>query len=90
MHDYSLPSADRCDHAVETAAKPGLAAHVLLLADGNFFKAFRRGKPVLTVKSMHRAAFFFTAVAMDRVVRRLERRGIAVMPTPVSIIVGDR
>ena len=90
MHDYSLPAADRCDQAEEPAGKPGTPAHVLLLADGNFFKAFRRGRPVLTARTIRNAALFFSDQAIDRVRRKLERRGIAAMPRPVNIVGAGR
>jgi hypothetical protein len=90
VHPMSEPVGDRLD-APDRQPEPleRRRAIALQLADGRWFRDFKRGKPVASVAEIARARLFAPgSEALESMRRRLRRNGVDAEPREVRIVVG--
>jgi hypothetical protein len=90
MHPLSEPVGDRLE-APDRRPEPleRRLAIALQLADGRWFRGFRRGRPVASVaENAHAMLFAPGSEALEAMRRRLRRNGVDAEPREVRIVVG--
>jgi hypothetical protein len=92
MHDRSLPLSDRVEPLAPTQMQsPGhRQALVASLPDGTYFRAWRRRRGCVKVRSLSRALLFSREKpgTINRMIAKLRRTGIEARAVEVEIRIG--